>query len=67
MTYPPGSAAPPNAIEWSHMTSAERSDYERAVLDRESKGGQSFVHTRDDRGNVVIADRATGKVVERRT
>ena len=65
MTYPPGSA-PPNAIEWSHMTSAERSDYERAVSDRESKNGQGFVHTRDDHGNVVIADRTSGEIVERR-
>lgn len=67
MSHRTGSTTPPTPFEWSRMTSTERANYDRSVSDRESKAGPNFVHTRTDNGDIVITDRTTGLVVERRT
>jgi hypothetical protein len=63
----PGSAQPlksPSAFQMAQMSASERAAHDMAELDRQSKGGQNFVHTRNSDGTVTITDRATGRPVD---
>lgn len=46
------------------MSATERAEYHRSVSDRESGGGQNFVHTRNPDGTVTIKERTTGNTVQ---
>lgn len=54
----------PTAVERSQMTPTQRFQQDQSHIDDLTFSGPSYVHKRDDNGNVTITERATGRIVQ---